>query len=168
MTPAPRSAWREPMLWLVWGLPLLVVLAGFATLALALRAGGADPVSAEVRRTAQIQVEDLAADRAALALGLQASFELDRDTGAATLRLQGPEASRAPRLRLRLTHPTRAADDRSLPLVRAGEAWVGRLPAAAGGHDWNLELVPEAGGWRLAGRLARGANAARLRPRLRN
>ena len=34
--PTPRSLWRVPALWLVIGGPALVVLASFATLALAL------------------------------------------------------------------------------------------------------------------------------------
>jgi hypothetical protein len=34
--PTPRSLWRVPALWLVIGGPTLVVLASFATLALAL------------------------------------------------------------------------------------------------------------------------------------
>lgn len=52
----PRSAWREPMLWLVIGIPAATILAGLTTLAIA--AGGPEMARASgVRVTAQIQVE---------------------------------------------------------------------------------------------------------------
>ena len=37
MSEQPRKAHREPMVWLVFGLPALVVIAGIATLVIAIR-----------------------------------------------------------------------------------------------------------------------------------
>lgn len=164
---SPRRAWREPLVWLVWGLPALVVVAGFATLAIAIRAGGADAVPAEVRRTAQIQVEDLAADRVALDIALRGELAVAPGTGAVALTLASRDAIRETRLRLRLSHPSRADDDLELLLTRGGEAWHGRLPATAS-HAWNLDLAPLDARWRLAGRLEPGQAGATLRPRLRD
>lgn len=162
---AARRAWREPMLWLVWGLPAAVVLAGFGTLAIAVRAGGADAVAADVRRTAQVQVEDFAADRAAAQRGLHGRVALDRATGALRVTLAGRFDARQPHLQLMLQHPTRAAADVQLSLVRQGDSWFGRVPGSAR-HAWWLTLQPEHAGWRLAGRLDAGADAADLRPRV--
>ena len=59
-----RAAWREPMLWLVAGLPLAVVAAAFATIYVA-RHTGIDESAARTRRNAHVQIEDHAADREA-------------------------------------------------------------------------------------------------------
>jgi hypothetical protein len=160
-----RAAWREPMLWLVFGLPFAVVVAGIATLLIALRAGGADVVPTTVRRTAQIQVEELAADREALRLALAGDLIWQPDTGALRLQLRGLSLPADAELRLHLTHPRDAAADRELRLVRGGDAWHGRLDP---GLDlrWNLELVPPDARWRLAGRWERGMRSVALRPRL--
>ena len=158
-----RSAWREPMFWLVVALPAGAVCAGFATLALALHEGGADASAAQVRRTAQIQVEDLASDRRAADLGLAAEMRLDARTGALTLSFgAGPPANEA-ELELQLLHPTRAAADRVQPLVRSGAHWFGRIEPDSP-HAWNLRLTPADGSWRLHGRLAAGAQRANLLP----
>lgn len=164
-TDRPRhSAWREPMVWLVWGLPSLVVVAGIATLVIALRAGGSDTTPAEVRRTAQIQVEDLEADRAALARGLRGELRIQADTGAVQVVLDAVSGEDVPVLQLQLRHPGRADRDETLALVAANGAWHGRLAPRA--QAWNLELSPPDRAWRLGGRLERGATTASLAPRL--
>lgn len=163
----PRPWFREPLVWLVIGLPAMVVVAGVWTLVVAARAGGADSVPDTVRRTAQVQQADLGPDREAARLGLEAELAVDASSGALQVALRGPAADAQPALLwLELRHPVRAEDQR-LPLSRAGEAWRGRLPAAGGdgiAHDWILRLGPEDGAWRLAGRLEAEAAAATLRP----
>ncbi len=167
--PSPSRPWyREPLVWLVIGLPAMVVVAGAWTLAIAIRAGGADAVPDPVRRTAQVQQADLGPDREAARLGLAATLAVDAGSGALRVELQGPAADAQPALLwLELRHPTRAEDHR-LPLARAGQAWQGRLPAAEGAaaipHDWILRLAPDGDGWRLAGRLEAGGASAGLRP----
>lgn len=167
MTHEARGAWREPMLWLVVVLPAIVVVAAIVTLVLAIRSGGSDAVPVEVQRTAQIQVADLDADREALRLGLRGELLLDADTGAVQLALQ--TQAQAPfggeRLALQLTHPQSAAADLSIPLVRSGSQWLGRVPPD-GAHAWNLALAPDDGTWRLVGRLPAGAARATLAPAL--
>lgn len=167
-SPASRPWYREPLVWLVIGLPAMVVVAGVWTLVVAARAGGADAVPDTVRRTAQVQQADLGPDREAARLGLEAELAVDASSGALQVSLRGPAADAQPALLwLELRHPVRAEDQR-LPLSRAGEAWRGRLPDAGGGdgvpHDWILRLGPEDGAWRLAGRLETEATAATLRP----
>ena len=141
-----------------------MVIAGFATLALAMRDGGADSTPSEVRRTAQIQVEDTSAEQRAAAMGMEGRMERDAQTGALTLTLTltAQVAVDESQLQLRLLHPSRAAQDRTVLLARAGTTWHGRIEPAA--HAWNLRLEPQDGRWRLAGRLAVDATEASLRP----
>jgi hypothetical protein len=163
--PAPRHALREPMVWLVVALPLASVIAGFTTLVLAVRSGGSDAVPAEVRRTAQIQVQDMAADQRALREGLAANLVLDVQTGALELRLV-PASSQPPaQLVLHLAHPQRAAADREVRLTRSGAGWYGRIEPQRM-HAWNLRLTPPDARWRLLGRLEADAHGTQLRPAL--
>jgi hypothetical protein len=150
------------MLWLVVALPATVVIAGFVTLGLAMRDGGADSVPSQVRRTAQVQVEDGSIDQRAAELGLEAVLRRDADTGAVTLSLQARQPLEDGQLQLQLLHPAQAAADRELTLVRSGEAWYGRVDPVD--HAWNVRLESIAGDWRLSGRLPADADEARLRP----
>lgn len=38
-SPAPEPWWKTPMVWLVWGGPLVVVIASFVTLSIAIKYG---------------------------------------------------------------------------------------------------------------------------------
>lgn len=159
--PASRPPWREPMLWLVVALPAAVVVAGIATLVIAIRAGGSDAIPDHVRRTAQIQIADLGADARAQALHLSAILRVDGGT-IEVLPVGGTFARSQP-LQLALRHPTRAAEDRELQLAPGGNGWLA-AHSIDRGHDWRLELGPRDGHWRLRGRLPRDQDAVRLSP----
>lgn len=159
-----RPWYREPMAWMVWGLPAFVVLAAIATLVIAIRAGGADAWPAQVRRTAQVQVEDLAADRAAIALGLKGRLAIDADTGALRLRLENVPAGTL-HVRLDLIHPARAAGDAQATLVRSGDAFIGRLDVPAT-QVWAVQASDAQGAWRVAGRFEPGLGEVALAPAL--
>lgn len=156
-----RSALREPMFWMVWGLPAVVVVAGFLTLAIAIRAGGADASIDAVQRMAQVQQTDLSADRAAERQGLGASLAL-RD-GRLVLQMLG-NVGETRRLNLQFEHPTASSKDQVIALTREGDAWVAdvALPEAA---SWHLTLTPADRGWRLDGRLDTASGIAILTPR---
>lgn len=156
-----RSALREPMFWLVWGLPAVVVVAGFLTLGIAIRAGGADASIDAVQRMAQVQQTDLSADRAAEQQGLGASLAL-RD-GRVVLQMLGSIGD-THRLNLQFEHPTASSKDQVIALTREGDAWVAEvtLPEAA---SWHLTLTPDDRRWRLDGRLDAHSGIAILTPR---
>jgi uncharacterized protein len=156
-----RSALREPMFWVVWGLPAVVVVAGFLTLGIAIRAGGADASIDVVQRMAQVQQTDLSADRAAEQQGLGASLALRE--GRIVLQMLGG-AGDTDRLNLQFEHPTASSQDRVIALTREGEAWVAEvaLPDAA---SWHLTLTPGDRRWRLDGRLDAQSGIAILKPR---
>jgi len=162
----PRSRTSGPVLWLVIGIPLLTVIGGFWTLWLAMQSGASDPVPADVRRTAQVQDQDLNEDVTAARLGLR--FELAVDGEHQRLRLTqvaGSASERAP-LRLAFVHPSRADADRRMALTPDGQDWQARLPILSG-NDWHLVLSDGQGRWRLVGTWPRDARQATLVPALR-
>lgn len=158
-----RPAWREPMVWLVAGLPLASVVAGIALLITASRSGSTDAVADPVRRTAQIQVADLGPDARAQQLQLTAIVRTDANL-IEVLPVTGEFKRDAP-LRLALHHPTRAESDVAL-LLQPGEPGWRAAVAIDGTHDWNVRLSSQDGIWRLQGRLPRGQRAAHLQPAL--
>jgi hypothetical protein len=151
------SAAREPMVWLVVALPLATVAAGVALVAIALDAPDATGADA-VRRTGQQQTADLGPDLAAARGRYAATLTLA--DGRVAVVLDGA----APRdLTVVLRHPGDASRDRSVALAaHDGRRWSAPVDVATA-HDWNLELVPGDGAWRLVGRLHDGHAA--LAPR---
>ena len=152
------------MLWLVTSLPLLVLVAAAVTLALALRAP-ADASATQVRRIAQVQMEDLAPDHEALRRGLRAQLEVEPARGLIEVRLAtGSDATGVDdRLELRLLHPVSAQHDRLVPLYRHGYRWRAQVDPWSP-HAWDVRLAPPRGEWRLTGRLSRGQRDAVLAP----
>lgn len=155
-----RPFWREPMMWLVIGLPLLSVVAGVLLLTLAVR-DSSDSLGDVVQRTAQIQVADLSPDARARDLRLSAIVRIDEGF-VEVLPVTG-DFDRTRPLRLVMRHPALAASDLELQLLPGDTGW--RADAEPGqGHDWKLELMPEGLPWRLQGRLPAGQRAAHLKP----
>jgi len=171
-TAAQRNL-RNPMLWLVVGLPALVVVAGLSTVAIAIRAGGSDAIPEDVRRMAQVQTAELGPDAHAAQAGLSLVFSVQED--GPTLLPAGGDIDRAAPLRLSLHHPTDAAQDRSLTLAPSVDGWrvaagaePGNRPAPALdlAHDWRVVATAADGRWRLHGRLPAGQRSVLLRPAL--
>lgn len=168
------SPWRNPMVWLMVGFPLAAVVAGTATLVIAIRAGGNDANPDDVRRTAQIQTTELGPDERAATLKLSAVFSVHNSEGAAALELLPATGAfagasdesrklRAQPLRLLLQHPTRAEEDRELRLLPTATGW--RVEHALDiSHDWRLLVMPEGGAWRLRARLPAGQRGVLLAP----
>lgn len=156
-----RAAWREPMLWLIVGLPAVAVIAGVGLIASLGLSGAGDEVGDDVQRISQIQRSDLSPDLVARELGL--SLHLRLGEGLLELRpVSGQLPADAPLL-LGLAHPTQAAEDLTVALQPVDGLW--RAPARIdNAHDWNLQLSPQDGSWRLTGRLPRGGQSALLSP----
>ena len=158
-----RPARREPMLWLVFGLPALVVVASLVTVWISARGGANDPVADDVRRTAQIQTTELAPDEAAAKLGLSAVLSIQDDI-LMLVPVTGTFPRQAP-LGLRLAHPMQAGRDLRVELKPTELGWS--VPAKVdAGNDWNVTLQDGAGQWRIVGRLRAGEHAVRLAPAL--
>lgn len=162
---ARRSAWREPMVWLVAAIPASAVLASFALLTAAARSSGTDDLVGDaVRRTAQVQVADIDADARARQLGLQAIMRIEGES-LSVLPAAGA-FDRDAGLVLTLRHPTHADRDITQHLQPALHGWSTRI-APDPGHDWNVQLAPDDGRWRLQGRWTTGVRAVHLGPALR-
>ncbi len=156
-----KPIWREPVVWIVIGLPLATLIAGAVTIGIALKQP-ADSRSADVSRIAQIQFEDQAADHLAAEHGLRATLNFNAASGTIELFVE-PEEFADDALMLQLEHPVQAAKDRELPLRREGRHWVAST-APWGAQAWRVHLTGDAGRWRLSGRLDQGASATQLLP----
>lgn len=157
------SLWRNPVMWLVVGLPLVSIVAGVGLVVVAVRSGGADVVSDPVRRVSQIQTADLGPDAQARKLGLSVVLRVE-DGIVEVLPATGRFDAGAP-LRLDLEHPTRKAEDMQLELQPHGPGWRAEQ-AVDPGHDWIAHLRDADGSWRLQGRLPGQQHATRLAPAL--
>lgn len=156
------SKWRNPVMWLVAGLPVLSIVAGVGLVVVA-NLDGNDAVPDRVRRTAQIQVADLGPDALAQREGLSAIVR--SEAGVLEVLPVSGAFDRAKPLRIALLHPSKAADDRTIVLAPSELGW--RADASIDpAHDWNLRLEAGDGRWRLLGRLPKGQHAAHLRPAL--
>lgn len=159
-----RPWYREPMVWLMMALPAAAVIAGLSTVVIAVRASGDDAIPESVRRTAQMQEADLAADHQAAKRHLLARLQLTRSTGAVQVTLTG-DAISEDRLELHLIHATDGAKDASAVLVRSGDSWLGRIDAPLS-QAWALTLATENDAWRLQGRLPVDRDRVLLEPAL--
>lgn len=166
MTDTPPSALRNPIVWLLVGLPLAVIVAGFVTLGVAIESGGNDASPDEVRRTAQIQTTELGPDARAGEMKLSAVFSV-QDGHVEVLPASGAlvddSALRARPLRLFVQHPLHAAEDREVQLTPTAAGWRAELTLDAS-HDWLLQLAPEGLAWRLRARLPAGQRGVLLAP----
>lgn len=142
--------------------PAMVIVAGLATLYLAVRFEDGLVVDDYYRQGLAINAT-LAREDRARALGISATLRISPQRDAVQVRLAGRFRSSAP-VWLRLVHPTRAGQDHStvlLPLPDGGYgARIGLLERGA----WRVLLEDEASGWRIAGLLRPGQEVAELRP----
>lgn len=158
-----RNPLREPMMWLVLGLPAVVVVASFITIWLAATSGGGDSVRDQVARTAQVQTTELGADAQAAQRGLSAVLSI-REGDVRLLPVAG-DLPRSEPLRLVLAHPLQAAQDQALELQPDASGWSAPLQLDIA-HDWRAEVSAMDGSWRIRGRLKAGERAVRLGPAL--
>ena len=163
-SPGHQSAWRQPIIWLVAGLPLAVVIASIGLIFIA-GDGNNDVVRDEVQRTAQIQTSDLGPDAIAQQEKLSAIVRTDAEQGIIEVLPVSGQFDRTAPLHLTLAHPTRSDEDQSLLLEPDELGWRTQAKIDAS-HDWKIELGPQDGHWRLRGRLPKQQQATHLRPSL--
>lgn len=156
-----RPGWREPLVWLVFGIPAIAAVALVWMVFIAAGPGSTDSVDTTVKRTAQIQVADLGPDEAAARLRLAALLRID-GKDLEVLPLHAGFDTAKP-LKLALRHPTRSELDHELLMQPTATGWRATLELDLA-HDWTLRLVPQDNQWRLQGRLPRGQLSARLQP----
>jgi hypothetical protein len=151
-----RPWYREPWPWALMVAPAVAVVAGLATLVLAVRGGDAVVADDYYRRGLAIN-RVLERDRRARELGLAASVSFSGGRVRVVLARDVPGP-----VRFRLIHPTRAGSDQVVQLRDvAPRVYEGELEQA---DDERRLLVLEdlAGTWRLTGTRARHAGSAAL------
>jgi hypothetical protein len=157
-----NSPWRQPIMWLVVGLPAITVIALVSLVIIAAGPGSTDSIDTSVQRTGRMQTADLGPDQTAARLQLSALLRIDRGSLEVLPLHAGFDTGRP--LRLAMRHPARADLDREFVLQPSGGNWRAPAPTLELDHDWTLQLAPEGGAWRLQGRLVKGQLSARLQP----
>ncbi len=155
-----RSAWREPMVWLLVGLPLASVAIGFALLFAAVHPGREDMETVgRVTRVGKLLVSAEAA-----------KSPTEVSTEGVVLRTKGdmvevlPMDGDFPRGgKLTLTLSDESGGERTMHLSPSELGWRG-VGSLGGDHDWSVRLAPDNGEWLLHGRWAPQARSIRLMP----
>ena len=159
---ATSGPWyREPWPWIIMSGPAIVVVAGIATLVIAITSSDG-LVSDDYYKAGFTVNQDVRRDRAAAEGHYQAQVMFAQDGGRVRVILAGAELPGE--IRLRLTHRTRAGADQSVGLAKSGGGiYEGTLRVPAGGV-WTVMIEgPE---WRLSGTWHAGRDAvAQLTPR---
>ncbi|MGE0310156.1 MAG: FixH family protein [Lautropia sp.] len=144
-----RPAWREPLVWLVAGIPALTVVAGVATLLIA--SHGADvQVGDQIRKHGLAVSRLIERDDAARRLGVHATLSMSA-SGAMSVRIDGDASALPPVITLRLLDPARANADMAVRLARepgVANLYRGEVDAAlVGARAWLASVETER--WRL-------------------
>jgi uncharacterized protein len=141
-----RPWYREPWVWFLISGPAIAIVAGFASLGLAL-ATDDGVVADDYYRQGLAVNQVLRRDARARELHLAATMSV----GGAGVRIALRGASEVfPELRLRLVHPTRSGRDQTVILRASGQAYEGRL-APVNGEPRLLVLEDAGATWRLTG-----------------
>lgn len=135
--------YKEPWFWIVAAPPAAAVLAGIATIWIAL--ASADGLVAEDYYRQGLGINKvIAREERARQLGIAARIEIA--DGRMRVRLEGASP---PALFLHLAHRTRAGYDQRLRLAPAGDGYeAAMLPLAPGG--WRAYIEDPKGEWRIA------------------
>lgn len=157
-----RKSWQEPMVWLMLGIPAATVVAGLATLAIAIRSGSMDTVPSSVQRIAKAQVLNSAIDDFTASRNYRGYLILDRSTEAWQVSLKTTPADLGlSAAHVLFVHPNLAANDTGIEL-RAGD---GVLQKALGFTPQQIIVTDDAGTWRLVGTYS-GQSTIALTPAL--
>ena len=159
--PPPSAPWyREPWPWILMSGPLIVVFAGFATLALAMATSDGlvadDYYQQGLGINRAIGLEDRARE-----IGLAAAIQFNDERDRVRVLITAGDAQPSS-LRLALLHPTRDGEDQRITLAReASGVYSGRLAPPHAGR-WRLALQDAEGRWRLTGDWRTGRSAVTL------
>jgi uncharacterized protein len=154
----------NPVFWLMWLLPAATVLAGFATLAIAMH--GADRALPEAYHWEGERLDqDFARQRRAAELGVEVSLQIAGGKCVATLR--GDPGDPAA-LDLLLTHGSDAGLDQRVRLRRAARGVYGGACDVTPAR-WRIAIDASSADWSLRARHALGADrTARVTLRARD
>ncbi|WP_445144633.1 FixH family protein [Dyella sp. Tek66A03] len=154
-----RRLWREPMIWMLVGLPLASVAIGFSLLFAAVHPGREDREMADK----QIQVgRMLVSARSAVEVSTQGLVLRTKGDMIEALPMDG-NFPRGGKLTLTLTSPHAPGGNRSYQLVPSELGWRG-LGSLEGSDDWAVQLTPDNAVWLLRGHWPSQARFIHLKP----
>lgn len=158
--PARRRAWQEPWVWFIAFFPLLAIVGGIVTFVIAwthqdgLVADDYYKRGLAVNRA--LEREELAHKR-----GISAVAHFDAAAKRVVLDVTGTDIGN--HLELRLVHPTRAGEDRVVPLAPMQNGrFVGSVDPGNTAR-WQVSIEPESRAWRLTGAWDTKSASAALR-----
>lgn len=149
LSPHANKPWyREPWPWFLMSLPATAVVAGVATVWIAVQSADGLVVGDYYKAGLAIN-QTLARDDAARALALAAT--LKNENGALALRLSGRLQTYPEQLVLQLSHPTHQGMDHSLGFHHTGGGHYRATRPAMPDGKWHAQLADGASSWRLSG-----------------
>ena len=162
-SPAParvtmqRHPLREPLVWLVAGIPLLTIVAGLVTLWIAFQRADSNVTDDYYKEGLGIN-RRIERDDRARALQLAGRLTADREIIAAAdkrrlaldLALTGEAQAFEPQVSLRMTHPVHQSLDRLVVLQAVGGGRYRGQTDADGLDGTRWSLAVETGNWRVA------------------
>ena len=140
--------YREPWPWILIALPLSAVIAGIATLVIAIE--HPDGLVAEDYYKQGLAINQvLERESRAAALGLRAQAMVSGER--IRIGLSGRGTDLPDSIVVRFIHPTRAGEDSSIVLGAVANGWYeGVIPGMASGR-WRVQAEDDQGIWRLTG-----------------
>ena len=146
-----RPWYREPLVWLIIGLPLTAVIGGLTTYYIAYTTRDGLVVDDYYQKGKEIN-KSLARDDAAARLGLSGGLKLDAASQKVVLQLEARHAELLPTsVKLSWLYATKSGLDQTQILHREADGrYRAGFPELAPGH-WYVQL--EAQDWRLEGSL---------------
>ncbi len=151
--------YREPWPWLLMAGPAIVVVAGFITLALAIRSADGLVADDYYKQGKAINMT-LTRDARARELGYRAQLALSAE-GRVALKFEDATPN-LKSLKLTLHHPTRAGFDREILLARAVDNCYTAAMPPIDASRWSMTLSDEANTWRLTGDWNAGEKSVQL------
>jgi hypothetical protein len=148
MNPQPLPWYRHRWPWIIIAGPAIVVVASFATLALAIVSD--DGLVADDYYQQGLAINRvIARDEAASKLGISATLRFNEERDRVRVTLAGASLDQPPRLKL--IHATRAGEDQAVALVAiAPGVYEGAVKRGRAGA-WRVHLEDAPGTWRLTG-----------------
>ena len=151
LTASSKPWYRHPWPWFLMSGPFIVIVAGAITTYLAVVTN--DGLVDDDYYKQGLAVNQLTArDQRAITLGLQADLLQSVEQSSLRILLRGNASTVLPeKLRLRISHPTRAGVDQNLSLQKDGDGvYAGKLEKPLTGR-WHIALEDDKRDWRLAG-----------------
>lgn len=155
---APWYRHRWP--WILMAGPFLVVVASFVTIWLAVSTDDGLVTDDYYRKGLAIN-QTLKMSERAEALGLQAGVTIALDSISLRLSASAPEFVAPARVRLTVSHPTRAGLDQTQLLQLQNGRYAGKFKLPPDGH-WVILLEDEAKVWRIMGNMVLPASGETL------